>query len=234
MFLDQCRAALAAAPVRALDDLAKKAMIAWGEGQLTDEALEEITAAITARRSAAKAAHEPARGVQRVASMFPPRARQRVSKSPERLERRRMLGTSSALPPQLRARFTMGEVAVLAIVLADVRQRGSCDASVAEIGARAGASYTLVRSAIRMAETLGLITVTERPRRGAKNLTNVVRVISAELRLWIARGPKSDRVQKYMPLRRVGLQVPKNHQTGKKDLLISLSTTDGTQLRRSS
>ena len=82
----------------------------------------------------------------------------------------------------------------------DVKTKGCCDASIAEIGTRAGCGPTLTRNAIRMAETLGLIVVTQRPRKGAKHLTNVIRIIGAELKAWIDRG--GHRVQKDKPLQR--------------------------------
>lgn len=202
MFADHLAASIAAAPLCALDDLVKKAAAAWGAGELDDDSMEKISLAIRARQVEAKSSPAALQTFQRPAGLFPKRSRQGSPKSPEKIDRRRTLGTSSTLPPTLRARFTLGEVAVLTVIIMDVRLKGYCDASVAEIGQRAGCCRTLVRNAIRMASTLGLIAVMERPRRGAKNLTNRITVIGAELKAWIDRGPKLNRGQKTNPLRR--------------------------------
>src|SRR4051794_16747019 len=90
-------------------------------------------------------------------SYFPPK--RRPQRSPDRqrsLERRRKLAASGPMPPALAARFTTGELAVLKIVADEVRTKGACVLSVAEMAARSGTSESTVRRALRAA--VGLIT----------------------------------------------------------------------------
>ena len=48
-----------------------------------------------------------------------------------------------------------------------------------------------VQNALRHAERLGLVSITERPRDGARNLPNIVRVISREWLAWIEHHSKT-------------------------------------------
>ena len=94
------------------------------------------------------------------------------------------------MPPALAARFTVAELAVLRIVGDEVRARGCCDRTIAEIAARAGVGRSTVKNAIREAAELGLVTVAERRRDGQVNLPNVIRVVSREWLAWLAKGPR--------------------------------------------
>jgi hypothetical protein len=68
------------------------------------------------------------------------------------------------------------------------REKGHCDRTLGEIAARAGFGRTTAQNALRVAATLGLLTVQERRREGQKNLPNVVRVVAREWQLWIKWG----------------------------------------------
>jgi len=57
----------------------------------------------------------------------------------------------------------------------------------------------MVQNALREAARLGLVTVEERRREGRRNLPNVVRVVSREWLVWLARGPKPIGVKKITP-----------------------------------
>lgn len=111
--------------------------------------------------------------------------RDRLRVTSEAWTRRRRLAASGPLPPALAAAFTTGELAALRIVLDEVRDRGSCDRTLGEIGGRAGVSIDTVRRAIRQAARMGLVTVEERRRHRQPSLPNVVRVISQEVISWI-------------------------------------------------
>lgn len=118
-------------------------------------------------------------------------ARPRVQRSPDRqrsLERRRSL--AGYLPAILACHFTEGERAVLGLVGEEVRRHGVCDRSLAELAARAGVSRSTAKNALRQAARLRLVTIEERRRRGAKNLTNLVRVVDPTWRAWLDRGQK--------------------------------------------
>ncbi|MBL0407519.1 hypothetical protein JKG68_26745 [Microvirga aerilata] len=82
----------------------------------------------------------------------------------------------------------MGELAALRILTDEVREKGHCDRTIAEIAARAGICRSTAKNAVRAAAAMGLLTVQERRREGQKNLPNVVRIVSREWQLWIKRG----------------------------------------------
>ncbi|TCO07524.1 hypothetical protein [Camelimonas lactis] len=171
----------------------------WASGRIwhayaAGEIGEGQTQALADRIAARKAELRPApRQVGQVArqSIFPPRKPQ---KSPDRrasLMRRRRMASSGPLPPQLAAHFTTGQLAVMRVVSDEMRDRGQCAVTIAEIAARAGVCRALVQQALHVAAGLGLLTVQERRRLGQKNLPNLVRIISAAWLAWIKRGPKS-------------------------------------------
>ncbi len=99
------------------------------------------------------------------------------------LARRRHLASSRPMPPSLAWRFTVGELAVFKIVSDEVRQHGHCDRTVAEIAAKAGCSRTSCQKALRLAASLGLVTVEER-----QNLPSITRIVSREWLAWIKQG----------------------------------------------
>jgi hypothetical protein len=125
-------------------------------------------------------------------SIFPPRRSQRASQRPVAIARRRHLAASGPMPPALACKFTVSELAVLRIIGDEVRQHGQCDRSIAELAARAGCGRTTAQNAIRQAARLGLVTVQERRRKGRKNDTNVIRIVSKEWAVWLTRGGRSN------------------------------------------
>lgn len=194
MFAEQLNAAISAASLNVLDSLARTLWQGHASGAIADQDAQRLAEAIEARRAAARAAHKPVGIPVGRASIFPPR---RVQRSPDRarsIERRRTLAASGVMPPQLAARFTTGELAVLRIVADAVRDNGQCVLPVDAIAARAGVCRRLAQSAIREAARQGLVTVQERRREGRRNDFNIVRVVSAEWRTWILRGAGCKRI----------------------------------------
>ncbi|MBB4262660.1 hypothetical protein GGD64_006722 [Bradyrhizobium sp. CIR3A] len=124
-------------------------------------------------------------------SRFLPRRPQRSPDRKASRDRRRMLGGSSALPDNLRHHFTEGQRSVLAIIAGEIKRQGFCDLPIDKIAALAGVCRSSCQSSIHEARRLGLIRVTERPRPGRKNLTNIVQIVSREWLTWIKRGPAS-------------------------------------------
>ncbi|GJD65124.1 hypothetical protein [Methylobacterium frigidaeris] len=166
-----------------------------GAGVISDRDAGELDDAIEARRKGpAPAAPAPA-GLSLAAAIAPTAARitkfaPRRQRSPDRAksrERRRGLGGSSPLPEPLARRYTEGQRAVLFIVGEEIAARGVCGLSVAEIAARAGVCHRHAQMALRLAESDGLVTITERPRKGQKHQTNLVRVLSREWAAWLQR-----------------------------------------------
>src|SRR3954454_22819936 len=114
MFCDQLRASIEAAPRVALTKVSALLWKACAAGQVSEAEASALSEAIEARR-ALPATQKPAQ--RRLGSR--PRA-------PARRERRRRWAASGALPPQLAARFTLAEQAVLSVIAAEHRKRGDC------------------------------------------------------------------------------------------------------------
>ena len=174
---------------------------AWSAGRLSDAQAQALAEAIEARRRTVRgfdtvAIRAPAVAAAAQAqgrpSWYPPK--RKGATSPDRrasLERRRLLAASGVMPPAMAARFTVGELAALRIVADEVRDRSACRLSLGEVAARAGVGITTARRALREAAGQGLVTIEERRRRRQRNLPNVVRIVSAEWRTWIARGARA-------------------------------------------
>jgi hypothetical protein len=113
-------------------------------------------------------------------------------RSPDRaasVARKRKLGGSSGMPDTIRHHYTEGERAVLTVIAGEVKHHGLCDLALDRIAAVAGVSRTTAQNAIREARALGHLSVEGRPRKGQKNLTNLVRIVSVEWMNWLKRGP---------------------------------------------
>lgn len=161
---------------------------------LTDRRIDEdehnhLVGCITARRPRTQAAGPRSLGAtgSRLCRHFVSRQPQRSPDRQKSRERRRTLGGSSALPPGLRAHYTEGHRAVLSIVALEIKLHGLCDFAIDKIAAMAGVCRTTVQNALHEARKLGHVTITVRPRPPKKNLTNIVRIVSAEWRTWISR-----------------------------------------------
>jgi hypothetical protein len=103
------------------------------------------------------------------------------------------------MPPALAARFTVSELAVLAIVAAEVAGKGACSLTLAELAARAGCCRSTAQNALRSAARAGLIVIQERRQPGRKNLPNLIRIISTEWTTWLARGERRIGFKKSAP-----------------------------------
>lgn len=167
----------------------------WPAGAISCEEAQLLTEAIEKRK--------PERGLvaqatlgrlhARVSSRFTSRQRPRSPDRQASRDRRRTLGSSSSMPPAMRASFTEGQRAVLAVVAGEVKRRGVCDLPYDQVAALAGVCRTTVQTTMHEARRLGLINITERPRPGRKNLTNLIRITSVEWMTWIKRGPAAHR-----------------------------------------
>jgi DNA-binding transcriptional ArsR family regulator len=112
------------------------------------------------------------------------------------MERRRRWASSGRLPPQLAARFTLAEQAVLAVVAAEVLKRGDLRLCHEAVAAIAGVSRSTVRATLRRARDLGLVEVEERRLTPWKSLPSIVRIVSAAWKAWNrlarrGRGPET-------------------------------------------
>src|SRR5918994_2284657 len=192
MFAEQMAGAINdARTLTRLDDLSRAIWQGWGVNAVTDDQAQELASLIHARKQAMRGEIKPVGIPPGRPSIFPPRRLQRAPIRSVAIARRRHLAASGPLPPSVACRFTVGELAALRIVTDEVREKGHCDRTIAEIAARAGECRSIVKNAIRAAAAMGLLTVQERRREGQKNLPNVVRVVSREWHVWIKRGGRS-------------------------------------------
>jgi hypothetical protein len=189
MFAEQMASAINdARTMTRLDDLSRAIWQGWGANAVTDDQAQELASLIHARKLVMRGEVKPVGIPLGRPSIFPPRRVQRAPIRSVAIARRRHLAASGPLPPSLACRFTVGELAALRIVADEVREKGHCDRTLGEIAARAGIGRTTAQNAMRLAATMGLLTVQERRREGQKNLPNVVRIVSREWLQWIKRG----------------------------------------------
>jgi hypothetical protein len=222
-------------PLAALDALSRDMWRATGEGALTEAQAQTLAEAIHGRRkprgqasavalgdlAAVSSPKPPGAAVEttgvssdrnpapdpRPWSYFPPKRSQRSPDRARSLERRRILAASGPLPPQLASRFTTGELAVLKIV-ADAFVAGrQCTFSIPEIAARAGVGQTKARLALRIAQNLDLVSITERRVPYRPNRTNVVRIVSPSWLAWLARWSPRNKAPKAPAAKPAAVQV---------------------------
>ena len=184
----------ACSDVHQLDEAARLLWKGNGDGAIGDGEATSLSNTIErkrplGRRAALGHASQVGRVNGRVISRFTPRQRQRSPDREASRARRRMLGGSGGMPDNLRSAYTEGQRAVLCIVAFEVKRHGVCDFPIEKIAALAGVGRTTVQTTMHEARRLGHITIIERPRRGRKNLTNLVRISSLVWLVWVMRGP---------------------------------------------
>src|SRR3954467_7731592 len=193
-FCDQMAAAIdGARTLTRLDHLSRSIWQSLAAGTVADDDAQALAERLHARRVILRGDLKPVGILISRPSIFPPRRPQRAPQRPVAIARRRHLAASGPMPPALACKFTVSELAVLRIVGDEVRLHGCCDRCVDEIAARAGVCRRMVQNALREAARLGLLTIEERRREGRRNLPNVVRIISKEWTMWLARGGRSSR-----------------------------------------
>jgi hypothetical protein len=121
---------------------------------------------------------------------WPRRRPQRMPDREKSRERARILGGTTALPPQVRAKYTQCEQSVLAIIAGEVKRDGVCDLAVGAIAAKAGVCVRTVQNAVAEAIRQRHLAREERCPPGRKNLTNILRITSSEWLAWIQHAPR--------------------------------------------
>lgn len=205
MFTDEIRRAIEAASRMTLPAVTALLWRAYGEGKVSEVEAEALSGLIEARTDAPVLRRMPGSGRAAGQTLDPaassdgpatgafqdrPSALKKsgVGSRPRTdasMERRRRWAASGRLPPGLAARFTLAEQAVLALVAAEHARRRDCRLSIEHMAAVAGVCRSTVKSAVREARKLGLVTVEERPVTGFRNDTNVVRVVAPEWLAWL-------------------------------------------------
>jgi hypothetical protein len=188
----------ACSDVHHLDEASRLLWKGYGEGAISDGEATYLSNLIErrrplGRRTAPGHATQVGRVNGRVLGRFASRQRQRSPDRKASRDRRRMLGGSGGMPDNLRQHYTEGQRAVLCIVAFEIKRHGVCDFPIEKIAALAGVGRTTVQTTMHEARRLGHITIIERPRRGEKNLTNLVRISSLAWLAWVMRGPSAAR-----------------------------------------
>ena len=190
---DSLSAAIAAAPWDALPGLMRQIWAALAEGLIGDSEAARLDAAARERQAGARmgAAGRASSQWARMASRLKTRVKRGKDDRAASRARRRVLGGSSALPDTMRGAYSEAKRSVLCVVAGEVKRRGVCDLCLDKIAAIAGVCRTTARDALHEARRLGHVAIAERPRRGARSLTNVVRIVSKAWLQWIARAPNA-------------------------------------------
>ena len=173
MLVDEVRRAIAVTPRGRLAELSAAVWKGYACGAVTEHEAQALAEEIAARKAIPPRPVEPRR---RVGSR---------PRSPEAMERRRRWTGSGWLPPQLAARFTMAETAVLSTIAAEVARRGLCRLTIGHIAALAGVSRSTVKVAVRQAQALGLLTSEEWRITAWRSAPNTVRIVSPEWTAWL-------------------------------------------------
>lgn len=202
VYAEMLEAARGAAPHK-LAEVTSAIYQAYGAGGLTDEEVTQLDELLRARQGVARAAPapslaerlDPGTGQPALPGLKPERRKSRAGSraaSRESLARRRRWAAAGYMPPAVAAAFTPAEQAAIAVVAAEIGKRGSCAWAIGHVAAVAGVCATIVKRALRLARTLGLVTIEERRIARRRNDTNVVRLASREWAAWLRlRLPRS-------------------------------------------
>jgi hypothetical protein len=188
MLVDHMLCAIDGARMTELAQVGSDVSRAYANGAISEDDHLRLWEAIQERRTLDRVA---AAGKQKNAPGSPA-CRRQPCQSPDRaasIRRRRRIGYSGVLPSPVAELFTIGQTAALRIVLDEIRDHGRCTLPLAIIAARSGTSKSTVRRALRGARKHGILALKERrsDRRGVLSDTNIVTLISAEVRAWIFR-----------------------------------------------
>jgi hypothetical protein len=198
MLVDHMLCAIDGARTTELAQLGSDVSRAYGNGHISEDDYQRLWEAIQERRTetpprlsttSKSAPRSPQRGTKSKLALGWPRRRPR--RSPDReasRERARMLGGSSAMPPDVRCKYTEFERAALFIIAREVKHHGFCDLSVGQIAAEAGVCVRTVQNAEAEAVRQGDLAREVRERKGQKNDTNILRITSAEWLAWLTHG----------------------------------------------
>ena len=169
------------------DEIGPMLWQAVAAGQIGDDEAQALAERLEAQRKRLRPSATALGAAMGRNSLFSKRRPQRRPERSELIERQRRTAFSGPMPPSLASRFTLCELAVLAVVAREIQQRGACELCVDAIAALAGTSRRLVQNAIRLAHDTGLLLVQERRRHGNRNLPNRITMLSREWFAWIKR-----------------------------------------------
>lgn len=191
---------LAARSLLEVDDCARAAWILNGEGLIADEEMAYLAPLIEHQRKSIQ--------TETCCRPYPVschgRANQHCHRRPpipqDRKEaswlRRRGLAKDCIIPTCIARMFTLSKLAVLAVIVRAVIERGSSRMSLPEIAARAGVGCTTARYALRDAARMGLITITENRLNKRWHRPNTIRIACQRWLAWL-RGHRAAKALRY-------------------------------------
>ena len=173
VFAEEIRRAIPATPRVRLAELSAAVWKGFACGAVSEEDAQQLADEIHARKAIPPTPAAP----RRLVGSRP--------RSPEHMERRRRWTGSGWLPPQVAARFTMAETAVLSVIASEVARRGLCRLTIGHVAVLAGVSRSTVKTAVRQAVAVGILTSEEWRLTAWRSAPNTVRIVSAEWRAWL-------------------------------------------------
>src|SRR3982751_3231975 len=173
MFVDELRRAVEASPRAELPAVSALLWKAYAAGTVNEAEASALSEAIELKR----ALPPPQKTAQRRLGSRP--------RSDASMERRRRWAASGCLPPQIAARFTLAETAVLAVIAAEHVKHGRCTLAIDQIAALAGVGRTTVKNALREAQRQDLARIEERRVSAWRNAPNIVTITSREWTSWL-------------------------------------------------
>jgi hypothetical protein len=188
--LESLRASIETAHFGEFDRLGQSIWAAHGARQLSDDEASWLAATLQASRTSNRPPPTVGAALRTNKLTFKRAPYQRSPNRAASVGRRRLLAASGPMPPALAQNYTTCELAVLKILADEVSAKGYCALDIAQIAARAGVCKSTVRNATRAAEMDCLIKVLRRPRPGLKHLTNIITIIRAEWKQWVASRPR--------------------------------------------
>ena len=134
MGLEQLESDISRANAQTLDALAKNMWADYAEGKITDDTAERITRAVERRRTTLRTQTRKTRNTPLLDAV----KRTKLPVRPDRIQHRRRVAYCGALPGHIAAKFTIGQIAALSIIVAEIKSKGRCELYVGQIAAMAG------------------------------------------------------------------------------------------------
>lgn len=109
------------------------------------------------------------------------------------IEKRQRIVLGGSVPAIVAAGYTVGRIAVLAVIAAEHVRVGHCRLTVGEIAKRAGCCDRLVQLTLRQAAERGDIQIKRRRVSPTFNLPNIITITNKTWIAWLRLGPRRPR-----------------------------------------
>lgn len=191
---------LAARSLHQVDGCARSAWMLNGEGLITDEEMAYLAPVIDHQRKAIRAETccrpHPASCHGRASQPCHRRPPIPQDRKEACWLRRRGLAKDCIMPTCIARLFTVSKLAVLAVIVRAVIERGFSRMSLPEIAARAGVGCTTARYALRDAVRMGLISISENRLNKRWHRPNTIRIVCRRWLAWL-RGHRAAKAPRH-------------------------------------